>query len=222
MQQFVKFVRHFLAPHFYENHAALLWFVREAQGYGIAALFAKRATIRQTRRVFMAKGAAILGLRCSTRRCSHQSAALLPSKCGAFGGRKRHECRHVFRCRCGTFVAFFLTLTVRGDIPFNDRCSHTVPSRFQVMTGEELSPRGPPPCTSFGQQTCSCTSSRALSREMPTCRGQRQSAFLSRSAAVHSVAVELDVFSVTVENFRGCVVTVICVSPGYVCPRTYP
>ena len=39
----------------------------------------------QTRRIFMAKGTAIQGLRCFTRLCT---AAHQPSKCGAFGGRK--------------------------------------------------------------------------------------------------------------------------------------
>ena len=42
MQQFVRFVRHFLRT----SRATLLWFVRIALGYGIAALFAKRAAIR--------------------------------------------------------------------------------------------------------------------------------------------------------------------------------
>ena len=41
MQQFVKFVRHFLI----RNRALLLWFVREAPRYGIAALYAKHAAI---------------------------------------------------------------------------------------------------------------------------------------------------------------------------------
>ena len=40
-----------------------------------------------------------------TLRCGHQSEALLV-------GEKRCECRHVFKCRCGTFVVFFLTRTV--------------------------------------------------------------------------------------------------------------
>ena len=52
MQQFVKIVRCFFAPYFYENRDALLLFAWEAPGYGIAALFAKRAA-------FLAKRAAI-------------------------------------------------------------------------------------------------------------------------------------------------------------------
>ena len=35
-----------------------------------------------------------------------------PSKCGAFGGRKATHMPHVLKCRCDTFVAFFLTRTV--------------------------------------------------------------------------------------------------------------
>ena len=48
----IKFVHSFLI----RNHATLLWFVREVPGYGIAALFAKRAAIWRTRIIFMAKG----------------------------------------------------------------------------------------------------------------------------------------------------------------------
>ena len=73
------------------NRATLLWFVREASGNGIAALFAKcavifakHAAIRRTHRIFMAKGATIQELRCFTR----QRTATRPSKCGAFGWRK--------------------------------------------------------------------------------------------------------------------------------------
>ena len=39
-------------------------------------------------------------------RRGRQSVALLV-------GEKRCECRHVFKCRCGMFVAFFLTRTVQ-------------------------------------------------------------------------------------------------------------
>ena len=39
-------------------------------------------------------------------RFCHQSAVLLV-------GEKWHECRHVFKCCCSAFVAFFLTRTVR-------------------------------------------------------------------------------------------------------------
>ena len=119
-----------IAPHFYENHATLLWFAREVPGYGIATLFAKCAAILQTRRIFAAEGAtaiqqkapqpldcgalqdtATLGLWRFTRRCDgalqhgHQSAALLV-------GEKQCTCRHVFKCRCAMFVAFVLTRTV--------------------------------------------------------------------------------------------------------------
>ena len=114
MQQFVKSVHRFLI----RNHATLLWFVREAPGYGIAALFAKCtvifsecAVIRQTQCIFTAKG---LGLRCFTRlhsldcgtlqdgalQSGHQRVALLV-------GEKWHTCHHVFKCHRGTFVAIF-------------------------------------------------------------------------------------------------------------------
>ena len=55
-------------------------------------------------------------LDCSTlqdgalRYSGHQSAALL-------AGEKRCTCRHVFKCHCGAFVAFFLTRTVRRTTP---------------------------------------------------------------------------------------------------------
>ena len=68
---------------------ALLWFVQEAPGYGIAVLFAKRAAIRRTRRIFTAKGAKDCGaLQDGALQRGHQSVALLPSKCSAFDGRK--------------------------------------------------------------------------------------------------------------------------------------
>ena len=54
-----------IAPHFYD-------LCPEALRYGIAALFAQYVTIRLTRRIFMAKGTAIFGLR-----HGHHSAALL-------------------------------------------------------------------------------------------------------------------------------------------------
>ena len=47
-------------------------------------------------------------LRHSTRR----HTAAWPSKCSAFGGRKVVTCCHVYKCRCDTFVVFFLTLIV--------------------------------------------------------------------------------------------------------------
>ena len=75
---------------------ALSWFVREAPGYGTAALFAKCAAIRRACHIFTAKGApAILELQHFTRRCS----AARPSKCGVLGGRKRRDLRHFFKCR---------------------------------------------------------------------------------------------------------------------------
>ena len=115
-QQFVKFVRSFLI----RNRAALLWFVREAPGYGIAALFAKRtaifakcAAIWRTHCIFTAKGAEIRqkapqALQDSTLRRGHQNAALLV-------GEKRRTCRCVFKCHSGAFVAFFLTYTIYGN-----------------------------------------------------------------------------------------------------------
>ena len=99
--QFVKFVHHF----FTRNRATLLWLVQETSGYGIAAVFAKHAAIfakctamRRTHRIFTAKGGAL--------QHGHQSAALLV-------GEKWRTCCHVFKCRCGTFVSFFLTYSVR-------------------------------------------------------------------------------------------------------------
>ena len=61
-------------------------------------------------------GAAILGLQCFTRR----RTATRPSKCGAFAIKVQHfwweksggNAAIVFKCRCGTFVAFFLTRTI--------------------------------------------------------------------------------------------------------------
>ena len=119
MQQFAKFVRCFLI----RNRTALLWFVRKAPGYRIAAFFAKRATIfakcaaiRRTCRTFTAKGTVIQkkapqSLDCSALqdgalRHGHKSAALLV-------GEKQHTRRHVFKCRHhGAFVALFLTYTI--------------------------------------------------------------------------------------------------------------
>ena len=97
------------------NRAALLWFVREAPGYGIAALFAKCAVIFGKRAAFSRQkvpqsnlahcGAAIKVRQNSAHWHGHQSAALLV-------GEKRRTCRHVFKCRRSTFVAFFLTYAV--------------------------------------------------------------------------------------------------------------
>ena len=89
MQQCVKFVCRFFTPYFYENRTALLWFVREAPGYGITAFFcqtrhnsANVPYFHSKRLRNPAKGAAIriLGLQHFTRRCT----AARPSKCGTF------------------------------------------------------------------------------------------------------------------------------------------
>ena len=84
MKHFLKFVLCFLI----RKRATLLWFasgfVREALGYGIVTLFAKRSAIQRTRRIFTTKVVAIQELRRFTRR----RTAARPSKCGTFGGRK--------------------------------------------------------------------------------------------------------------------------------------
>ena len=74
-----------------------------------------RCDFCQTHRIFTAKGAAVRqkapqslycgALQDGALRHGHQSAALLV-------GEKRRTCRHVFKCRCDTFVAFFLTYTI--------------------------------------------------------------------------------------------------------------
>ena len=64
-------MRHF----FIGNHTVLLWFVREAPGYGIAALFSKRAAVRRMCRIFTAKGTAFLGL-CVLYKTAHCGAAI--------------------------------------------------------------------------------------------------------------------------------------------------
>ena len=100
MQKFDKFFRHFLIT----NRATLLWFasgfVREAPGHGLRRFlpnvpqFGEHAAFsRQKAPQSLDCGAAI------------QSASLLV-------GEKRRTCRHVFKCRCSAFVAFFLTRTV--------------------------------------------------------------------------------------------------------------
>ena len=66
-------------------------FVREAPAYGIAALFAKCAAIQRTRRIFMAKGAAIRQKVPQSKYCGalpRWHTVAWPSKCGGFGGRK--------------------------------------------------------------------------------------------------------------------------------------
>ena len=88
MQQFVQFVRHFLIrnrSHFYDLPLDLCEKCRYGCGTFAkhSAIFAKRTTIRQTRFIFIAKSAAILGLQHFTRR----RTAARPSKCGAHGGR---------------------------------------------------------------------------------------------------------------------------------------
>ena len=69
-----KFVHHFLI----RNRAALLWFVREAPGFGIAAGFLPNAPH------YHDKSTTVQGLRRFTRRCT----AARPSKWDAFGGGK--------------------------------------------------------------------------------------------------------------------------------------
>ena len=85
------------------NCAALLWFVREAPGYGIASFFAKCAAIRRTCCIFTAKCASILVLRCFTRQCT----AARPSKCGTFGGRKVAHMLPCFQGRRGVGCILF-------------------------------------------------------------------------------------------------------------------
>ena len=46
----------------------------------------------------------------------HQSAVPLPSKCGAFDGRKQHDLRHFFKCCHAAFVVFILTRTVHTNV----------------------------------------------------------------------------------------------------------
>ena len=128
IQQFVKFVHRFLI----RNRVVLLWFVQEAPGYRIAALFAKRATIRRRCRIFMVKGAKDCGaLQGGALRRGHQSVALSVGERRRRGhqsvalsvgerrrrghqsvalsvGERRRTCRHVFKCRHSTFVALLL------------------------------------------------------------------------------------------------------------------
>ena len=105
-------MRCFFTPHFY----GLCW---KCQNTEIRRFLPNVAVIRRTCRIFTAKGAAIWQkakdcgvLQDGALRCSHQSAVLLPSKCGTFGGRKRRDLRHFFKCYHAVFVAFFLTRTV--------------------------------------------------------------------------------------------------------------
>ena len=73
-----------IVPHFYD-------LCPEVPGYGIAALFSKRAAFsRQTALQSLDCGA----LQDGTLRRGHQSAALLPSGCGTFGGRKQRVLNH--------------------------------------------------------------------------------------------------------------------------------
>ena len=99
--------------------ATLLWFVQEALGYGIAAHF-KCTTIFAKHAVFSWQKAPqskdYSTLQDGTLRCSHQSAALLQSKCCTLGGRKQHDLHHFFKCRHAAFVAFFLTCTVYSSV----------------------------------------------------------------------------------------------------------
>ena len=85
MQQFVKFVHHFFAPQVYENRDALLWFVWEVPGYGIAALFAKRTAIFAERTAFSRQKAPkdCGALQDGALRRGHQSAVLLAEESSA-------------------------------------------------------------------------------------------------------------------------------------------
>ena len=115
-QQFVKFVRRNLI----RKYAALLWFASGfcagSSGYGIAAIFAERATIfakhdaiRRTQCIFTAKRAAILELRRFTRR----RTAARPSKCSAHGGRKAAHMVPRFQVPPWCVCCILLTYTIR-------------------------------------------------------------------------------------------------------------
>ena len=98
-----------------------LWICAGSVGYGIAALFAKRAAIRRTRRILanapqfgeratFSRQKAPQSLNCGALqdgalRRGHQSAAHTV-------GEKWCTWRRVFTCRRGAFVAFFLTYIV--------------------------------------------------------------------------------------------------------------
>ena len=106
MQQFVKFVHHFLV----RNCVTLFWFVQEVSGYGIMALFGRCAAIRRTRHIFMAKGAVIQGLWRFTRRRAHCGAAI---KVRHFWWEKSGARAAMFSSAAATcLLQFFLTLTV--------------------------------------------------------------------------------------------------------------
>ena len=83
MQQFVKFVHRFFAPHVYENRAALLWFVGEVPGYGIAALFAKCTAIFAERTAFSRQKAPKNCGALQDGALGHQSAVLLAEESSA-------------------------------------------------------------------------------------------------------------------------------------------
>ena len=88
---------------------------------------------------------------------SMQSAALLV-------GEKWRECRHVLKCRCGTFGAFFLMRTVYGDIP--STCVYTSHIKSVLVVLIELFPIlflslkialfwvAPESCTKLGKIPC--------------------------------------------------------------------
>ena len=109
MQQFVKFVRHFFnkkSRHTFMTITSHFYGLCGSAGMWNCSAFCQ--THRNSAHLphFHDK-------RCRnpsfTRRCAlrhgHQSAAPLV-------GEKWHECRHVFKCHCGAFVAFFLMRTV--------------------------------------------------------------------------------------------------------------
>ena len=109
MQQFLKFVQHFLI----RNRDTLLWFVWEAPDTELRCFLPNMPRFLPKRHnlvnvpYFHSK-------RCRNsekggiRRHGHQSAALLV-------GEKRCIYRHVFKCNCSALVAFFLTRTVVQD-----------------------------------------------------------------------------------------------------------
>ena len=103
MQQFVKICVPLFDKKLRLTFMLCLWICARSAGTWIAAIFAKCATFSRQK-----APCTILELWCFTRRCT----AARPSKCGVFGGRKWHTCHHVFKCHCGTFVAFLLTCTI--------------------------------------------------------------------------------------------------------------
>ena len=109
VQRFVKFVCHFFTPHFYG-------LCGKCQDTEMWHFLPNAAVIRRTCHIFTAKGAAIWQkakdcgvLQDGALRCSHQSAVLLPSKCGAFA----IKVRHFWRQKATRFRPFFQVLPRR-------------------------------------------------------------------------------------------------------------